>query len=502
MSLGSGPGNAPNQFNSPDGVVVLNANCSHYVVASDYNNHRLQVLDIIKGVFVRQIGNGQGSRANQLNGPSGLVALPEVRRKRSSSSRSSSDLPFSFTSHVAVCDYLNHRIQIVDAMDGSFIRSIGGAFGPGSGPTDFHSPQSVTVLNDGCLAVSDTWNHRLQIIDPVSGAFVRTIGPQNPLTTINSHVTHITRPLSSDGVVTDHNGDPLPNISMLDAGYSFVQTPPGRLHYPHGVLTLPNGQVAVCVSYNHRVQILDPKTGELHAVVGAGRGSLAGQFNRPFGLAVVTAEVELAPTALTSLSTSLSADDTCSDSSTRSSSTSTLIPTTATFPQRIKHHTMRLQFSHKLVATASAHASPRLERPMLAHFMVVSDAWNHRLQVIDIVSILPGWVSPSVTCRVLSHESVIPRTVLPSPLLDDVALHLELGDLQVARAYYEKGRHILLQQQLESEDTQYTCDDDSDNVDYCRVVSIDAPEGSTGDVGFASVAEQSQNMTAKSPPPR
>ena len=60
-----------------------------------------------------------------------------------------------------VCDSGNNRIQVFQ-LNGKFV----GKFGTkGSNLGDFNSPDSLAVLSNGRIVVSDVLNHRIQILE-------------------------------------------------------------------------------------------------------------------------------------------------------------------------------------------------------------------------------------------------------------------------------------------------------------------------------------------------
>jgi streptogramin lyase len=154
-SIGKGKGSGPDQFRYPHGVTILP---NGHVVVCDQNNHRLQVVDPMNGSFVRSIGNGQGSGPNQFDAPYGVATLPNGQ--------------------VVVSDSGNHRLQVVDPIDGSFVRSLcdGRGSGPNSVCDQFELPCGVATLPNGQVVVVDTFSHCLQVVDPIDGSFLRSIG--------------------------------------------------------------------------------------------------------------------------------------------------------------------------------------------------------------------------------------------------------------------------------------------------------------------------------------
>ncbi|MGD8585611.1 MAG: TIGR03663 family protein [Chloroflexota bacterium] len=139
-----------------------------------------------------------------------------------------------------IADSGNHRIQVFDA-DGRYVRSWGEF---GTGPGQFNEPWSLAV-DDHQVVVADTWNHRLQKFT-LDGQWLATIG---------------------------ESGSP----ETFDSG--------GGLFFgPRDVLILPDGNLLVTDTGNHRLQLFDAEGKFIRAV--GGNGALPGQFFEPVGLAL------------------------------------------------------------------------------------------------------------------------------------------------------------------------------------------------------------------------
>lgn len=141
----SGPLVAPrNVAIGPDGNLYV----------ADSGNHRIAVFDV-DGRFLRDWGS-MGSEEGQFNEPWGL-AVDE--------------------NFVYVADTWNHRIQKF-TLDGELVGVFGTSGTPAEGDTGgglFFGPRDILVLPDGQLLVTDTGNHRMQILDN-EGNFVRQVG--------------------------------------------------------------------------------------------------------------------------------------------------------------------------------------------------------------------------------------------------------------------------------------------------------------------------------------
>ena len=172
-------------------------------------------------VITRTIGTGKaGSSDTEFDRPLSCAVLPNGL--------------------VAVCDFCNHRVCIVNVTTGKVVKMLGN--GKGAGRDQMHRPAGVCALKNGTIVVSDHGNHRLQVIDPMAGLFIRSIG---------------------NGKGSDYN----------------------QLSYPAGIIALPDGNVAVC-DHSHRIQIVDPHQGTFLCSIGR-PGVDEGCFDRPADIALL-----------------------------------------------------------------------------------------------------------------------------------------------------------------------------------------------------------------------
>jgi predicted membrane-bound mannosyltransferase/DNA-binding beta-propeller fold protein YncE len=130
----------------PDGLIYV----------ADSGNHRIQVFDS-NGQFIRGWG-AFGSEPGLLNEPWGIAVDDD---------------------YVYVADTWNHRLQKF-TLNGGFVAVLGASGSPVAGDLGgglFFGPRDIVILADGNLLITDTGNHRLQILDP-EGIFVRAFGTQ------------------------------------------------------------------------------------------------------------------------------------------------------------------------------------------------------------------------------------------------------------------------------------------------------------------------------------
>jgi len=118
-----GIGSSDLKFSSPRGVAIWqpNAHGEEHIVIADSLNHRIIICNK-EGNLERKIEPGEGARPGQLNQPSWL-AIQE--------------------NEIFVSDRGNHRIQVFDAIYGTFLRSIGKGKGRGQG--ELLNPNGLVV---------------------------------------------------------------------------------------------------------------------------------------------------------------------------------------------------------------------------------------------------------------------------------------------------------------------------------------------------------------------
>jgi sugar lactone lactonase YvrE len=184
------PGNGEGQFTTPRNIAI---SPDGTVFVADSGNHRIQVFDT-DGSFVTSWGEF-GDLPGQLNEPWGIAADDEF---------------------VYVADTWNYRIQKF-THNGELV----GSFGQNGSPIDdsdpalglFYGPRDIALIDNGHLAITDTGNHRIQIMDK-DGNFLSTAGS--------------------------------------------LGSQPGQFNEPVGLTTGPNGNVYLVDTWNGRVQELSP----------------------------------------------------------------------------------------------------------------------------------------------------------------------------------------------------------------------------------------------------
>lgn len=144
---------------------------------------------------------------------------------------------------IFVVDQSHHRVQVFDAATQQPLSSFGRK---GLGMQEFDTPCGVVADRENRVVVSDLLNHRLQVLEFLPG-------------------TGELRQLFAVG----HEG-----------------SGPGHFLFPKGIGLTEHGQLLVCDSGNHRVQIFDTLKDFAYVGEFGSQGSDNGQFDYPLDVAV------------------------------------------------------------------------------------------------------------------------------------------------------------------------------------------------------------------------
>jgi hypothetical protein len=245
--IGYADGSGTGSFNFPAGVAVIPA--SGVIVVADRDNHRLRLMNFTSGAVTTLAGSGNAAfvdgtgTAARLNRPQGVCVIPS-------------------SGEIIVADTNNNRIRRVIPTSGDVTTLAGSgsqAFADGVGTAaSFFYPTGVAVIpSSGQIVVADSYNHRIRLVDPISGA----------VTT-----------LAGSGIYAFADG--------TGVAASF--------NTPTGVAVIPSSGVIVVADFgNHRIRLVNPISGAVTSLAGSGvsacfdgTGATA-SFSNPSGVAVI-----------------------------------------------------------------------------------------------------------------------------------------------------------------------------------------------------------------------
>jgi PKD repeat protein len=239
-------GSANDRFENPisiafDGSGNIYISDSGYW-GSDYGNNRVQIFNS-SGNYLATIGGGPcGTGNTQLCWPRHIAI---------------------YGNRLYVADADNHRIQIFDISNPAapaYAGTLGTTGSPGSGNNQFNTPQGVAV-DANYIYVADTENHRVQIFNRNTLAYVATIG--GSYGTGNNQFkfpTDVAVDAAGNIYVADYankrvqqyNSSRVYQRTYGTTGVSYVAAN-DRFYYPEGVAVGPDGSIYVVEGYGHRL---------------------------------------------------------------------------------------------------------------------------------------------------------------------------------------------------------------------------------------------------------
>lgn len=276
-------------FNRPRGIAVTTQTTQKYVYVADTNNHRIEIytMDTSTGVatFNQRKGGGDfgysaGSSQYDFSSPYS-VAINHVQTRW------------------AVADTGNNRIKVYNTPSGSENEIVFG--GPGLTDGKFNAPMAVDFDRSGNIIVGDST--RIQVFSS-SGAFIKkwttpsgtndgqinyptsiavnkvghvVVSGTNGVQIFDANGTFLVKLVAPQGgafsnanVAIDNNGvgqivvSDVNNSKMhlYDSGGTYISsfgsfgTGDGNFNQPNGVSIDNQGNVYVCDTRNHRIQIL------------------------------------------------------------------------------------------------------------------------------------------------------------------------------------------------------------------------------------------------------
>jgi DNA-binding beta-propeller fold protein YncE len=244
---------------SPDG---------QFVAVSDSLTKSVQVLRACDQSLVRSIGQG---------------TLQDARRLAFSP-----DSATVFVSDIELHAVLQYR------MDGTLVRQIGSK---GASAGKFDEPRGLVVSKAGRLFVSDRGNHRVQVFEVSNGTFLRKFGAAQGSGDgqFNMPMDVALSPDEEELLVVDSGNNRIQVFRARDSQYvrrwGSCGSVGGQFSGPLSVVVTGSGEVLVADMLNHRICVF-ALNGTFRRSIGS-QGHGPGQFEQPFFLAVSPTSCEM-----------------------------------------------------------------------------------------------------------------------------------------------------------------------------------------------------------------
>jgi DNA-binding beta-propeller fold protein YncE len=263
---------------SPDGSTIAVADGIH---------HRVRLINVATGAVTTIAGSGSAAFADgtgsaaSFNRPYGVAYSPD-------------------SSTIAVADWWNHRVRLINVATGAVTTIAGSgsaAFADGIGSAaSFNRPYGVAYSPDGStIAVADLHNHRVRLINVATGAVTTIAGSGSAAfadgtgsaASFNSPARVAYSPDSSTIAVVDRSNQ---RVRLINVATGAVTTIAGSgsdtfadgtgsaasFNSPPGVAYSPDGStIAVADMKNHRVRLINVATGAVTTIAGSGSAAFA-----------------------------------------------------------------------------------------------------------------------------------------------------------------------------------------------------------------------------------
>ncbi len=197
------------------------------------------------------------------------------------------DLTLASNGDVYVADVSARRVKVYDA-DGKHLRTLG-EDGTLQRPTGVALSPDDSHLYVVDLGGVENQEHRVQVLDPQSGALLQTIGKRGEgLGEFNLPVTAATAPDGTLYVVDGGNFrvQAFGPDGQFRSSFGELGRFPGQFARPKGIATDPAGNIYVVDNAFGNVQIFNSQGQLLMFLGNRGNVSLPGRFSLPVGVAV------------------------------------------------------------------------------------------------------------------------------------------------------------------------------------------------------------------------
>lgn len=163
--------------------------------------------------------------------------------------------------NIYVADTFNHRVQVLDP-NGRFLRQFGRE---GTLQGQFKEPWGIAVARNGDIYVADTWNHRIQVFDR-EGTFKRMWGTFGEAKVPTEQGTLLYGPrdlfIDEEGFlyVADTGNKRIIKYDLegkMIAAVGGLGDGDGQMQEPVGIAVAADGSLYVADTWNRRIQVFD-----------------------------------------------------------------------------------------------------------------------------------------------------------------------------------------------------------------------------------------------------
>ena len=178
---------------------------------------------------------------------------------------------------IAVTDHYNHRVEIFNS-DGNYLRSFGRE---GNKAGEFRRPKGIAFHNNGNIFVADNNNHRIQIFSG-AGEYMGSFGGKGSLDSQLYNPCGLS--VDSDGnIIVADAGNKLIKIFSPDGKFLMKIGGQGSLNYPIHCVQCDR-YLIVSDHHEHRIKVFD-RNGNFQYKFGK-KGGADGEFTYPYCLSV------------------------------------------------------------------------------------------------------------------------------------------------------------------------------------------------------------------------
>jgi DNA-binding beta-propeller fold protein YncE len=285
-AFADGTGSAAS-FRSPDSVAYSLDGST--IAVADQGNHCVRLIDVATGAVTTVAGSGSTSgafadgtgSAASFNHPAGLAYSADG-------------------STIAVAEYGNQRVRLIDVATGAVTTLAGSgsaAFADGTGSAaSFNNPYGLAYSADGStIAVADTSNQRVRLIDVATGAVTTLAGSGSGAfadgtgsTASFYNPTGVAYSADDSTIAVADQGNN--RVRLIDVATAAVTTLAGSgsgafadgtgsaasFYSPRGVAYSADGSTIAVADYNNqRVRLIDVATAAVTTLAGSGSGAFA-----------------------------------------------------------------------------------------------------------------------------------------------------------------------------------------------------------------------------------